>query len=108
MGKHLYEYLGQPGPLTHREHMTWLAWEQLQWNRPSRSDYYQMQTAFEICRSNAAKPKKIQFEWFVMKFKDPTGVERQLKATQGTIAASKAAWINRMTKPVQRVKSEGE
>lgn len=36
--------------MTHREFLTWQRWLEREWNRPSRSDYYQMQTAFEAWR----------------------------------------------------------
>lgn len=38
------------GPLTHRQYEAWQAWRELQWDRPDRHDFYQMQTACEVRR----------------------------------------------------------
>lgn len=105
MGRFLYEYLGLPGPLTHREHRTWLAWLRLDMNCPSRSDYYLMQIDFDLRRANVENPKKVLFEDSQLKFNQP--VERPKQLTREEAAAlSKAQWLGRMTVPVKEVKAE--
>lgn len=46
--KHLHELLGFPAPMTFRQYLAWTAWLDREWNSPSRSDHYAMQTAFLI------------------------------------------------------------
>lgn len=57
---------------THREHLGWLAWLDLQWNRPDRADHYQMQTACEVRRVLAKDPNSIQPKQFNIPFKTAT------------------------------------
>lgn len=34
--------MGWEGPLTHKQHLVWQAWRNLQWNIPDRHDHYSM------------------------------------------------------------------
>lgn len=36
--------------MTHRQWLVWLAWEELDWNTPSRADYYAMATTRAVRR----------------------------------------------------------
>ena len=42
--------IGWSPPLTHRQYAAWQAWRELQWDRPTRDNFYQMQTACEVRR----------------------------------------------------------
>lgn len=48
--KHIHEVLGWSGPMTYRQYLAWQAWIDMEWDRPSRSDWYAMQTAAEVQR----------------------------------------------------------
>jgi hypothetical protein len=39
----LHEVMGWPGPMTHRQALTWEAWLDEEMDRPSRADFYVMQ-----------------------------------------------------------------
>ncbi len=56
------------GRWTHREYRTRLAWLDKQWNQPSRSDQYAMQTAMEVRRVLSKKPNAIELDHFKLKF----------------------------------------
>lgn len=43
--------------MTHRQYVTWVAWLELQWNEPSRSDYYTLRVA-ETMAGKEMKPLK--------------------------------------------------
>lgn len=49
---------------THRQFLTWMVWLKLQWNKPSRSDYYLMQLEATVrgLFQSGAKVRPIQFE----------------------------------------------
>lgn len=42
--------MGWPGPMTHRQFLSWQIWLRLQWERPSRADWYSIQVAGEVRR----------------------------------------------------------
>ena len=65
---HLHEYLGWPGPLTHRQFLAWRAFRESAWDRPSRSDQYLMQIAFHVARSNARYPRRMKLDDFRLRF----------------------------------------
>lgn len=50
--------MGWDKPATHRQVLAWDAWLNLQWDRPSRSDWYAMQIAAEVryVFSQASRP----------------------------------------------------
>lgn len=84
--------MGWPGPMTHRQFDAWRAWLALQWDRPSRADWYAMQTACEVRRVLSSKPNSVRVEQFALQFKDQS--ERHQPADPAQAAQwSKAAWL---------------
>jgi hypothetical protein len=54
----LHELMGWEGPMTHRQFLTWRAWQAEEWNKPSRADYYARQAAGESRRSVMKDPRQ--------------------------------------------------
>lgn len=88
---------------THREYLMWMAWRQLEWNRPSRTDHYLMQIALEVRRVLAKRPAMYKLMQFIIDFTfpnltkteeaEPSGFKTpQLTTDPVKIAAAKAAW----------------
>ena len=50
--RQVHELMGWTGPLTHRQYLGWQAWLEIEWDRPSRSDWYAMQVAAETRRGS--------------------------------------------------------
>lgn len=55
--------------MTHRQFVAWQAWEQGEWNRPDRHDYYVMQTAAEVRRGNSKNPRSVQTDHMRIPFR---------------------------------------
>jgi hypothetical protein len=68
---HLHQLLGWRGPMTHRQFVTWRAWLEMQWNRPTKDDWYSMQIACEVSRITAKNKKKPRPKHFQLEFSDP-------------------------------------
>lgn len=93
--------------LTHREARTWLKWLDLQWDHPSRSDYYTMQNTLYISSvagmfsKNAPKTtmKDLQLNFFDRE-EDTQLTEEKLKQQA---AKNKAAALS-MFKNIEIVK----
>jgi len=58
--------------MTWRQFTTWTAWTELEWNRPSRSDYYTMQVGATIEAVNSKKRSRIDLNKRKIKFKSGT------------------------------------
>lgn len=54
--------------MTHRQFLAWEAWRELEWNRPSRSDFYIMQNTAEARRGWVKEPGKVETKEFRLKF----------------------------------------
>ena len=42
--------MGWSGPMTHRQYAAWIEWLELEWNQPSRDNYYALRIVAEIKR----------------------------------------------------------
>lgn len=60
--------MGWEGPVTHRQLLVWEEYFRMDMDRPSRSDFYQMRSAFEAFYSQRKYPDKIDLEPFRLKF----------------------------------------
>ena len=58
---------------SHRQHLAWLAWLEMQWNLPDRHDNYLMRIAYEIRCGNVKDPKKVKMSDFYMPFNKKAG-----------------------------------
>ncbi len=72
---------------THREYLAWINWLDEQWNHPSRSDNYQMQTAQVVRQVLHKKPADVKLSHFHIKFtkeksQTPEDKERILKQSK--------------------------
>jgi len=83
--------MGWPGPMTHRQFLTWMRWLEEEDNHPSRTDNYLMQIAAEVCRVLHRKPETVKLSDFVMKFKrvKPMKTEEEKKKA---LKESKRRW----------------
>ena len=54
--------------MTNREFLTWESWLLLEWNSPSRSDFYQMQTTLAVKRVLAKHPERILLKDEILPF----------------------------------------
>ena len=77
---------------TNREYLTWQEWLDEQWNSPTLSDMYAMQTAAEVRRSQSSKPRQVKLEHFRLKFRPRKPTKPTMTKEQAT-AASKARWF---------------
>lgn len=79
----------------------WLTWLDLQWDRPTREDVYQMQVACEVRRGYVKNPRRVNLKDFFLDF----GVERKKpKLTKEQAArVSKARWVGMMGMAVKVV-----
>lgn len=98
----IHEVFNWPGPMTHRQFLTWVAFEREEWNRPTLAEHYQMQTACEVRRVLSKKPREVKIDHFRMTFKDakrkkPVEVS---EADKQRTALSKGRWLGFMTMPV--------
>jgi hypothetical protein len=85
--------MGWPGPMTARQYEAWEAWLELQWEIPSKLDYYLAQIACEASRATAKKPSSPKLNKYLIKFrvkkrKSGTGLTKEQ-----TLAIAKARWI---------------
>jgi hypothetical protein len=88
-GKTLGEYLGWPGPVTHRQHAAMLAWEAEEWNQPSRTDYYLMSLTAEVRRLFAQHPGRIQPDDCKLRFS--VGTQARSESAERTPTAAEAS-----------------
>ena len=78
--------------MTHREFLTLQAWLDKQWNRPSRSDYYEMQTACQVARVLAKNPGNIKIEHFKLPFGEEGTREQKAEENKKVAESAKAGW----------------
>jgi len=105
-----------PGPLTHRQYMSWQRWQARQYNRPGRTDHYLMQVAGMIYALPwlvwGKKPPDPPEDAFVVPFKlkdglapTPPGEKDERKAGPSlkdqVTKIAQQQWLGRMTMPVQ-------
>ncbi len=87
--------------MTHRQFLAWQAWLELEWDRPSRGDCYQMQVAAEVRRVLAKNPNRIKTNEFKLKFDRATPVKKVTRAEAAKAAKERS--VSRMTAGVTRV-----
>lgn len=83
--------MGWPGPMTCHQMRAWQAWLALEWNRPSRSDFYVMTVAAEVRRGHVKKPKSVKLQHFELEFKRKSGRANK-PAPDQQMELSKARW----------------
>lgn len=77
---------------THREYRTWKAHYQLELSRPSRSDYYEMQTTLEIASILSKKRYKLGdfiIEWISSDEAKRRHIERSYRAWEMALSQVK-------------------
>ena len=84
--------LDWPGPMTHRQFKVWCAWEDLEWNKPNRSDHYTMQVAYQLAVVNSKNPSAIRFDKFKIKFSSSKNEESDMSLEKAA-ALAKMRWI---------------
>ena len=85
------------GPVTHRQYLAWQAWLDEEWNRPDRSDYYQMQTAADVRFKGRDVPTDFKLENMRIDFVDPREKERKQESDDVAYLAhlAKLRWAGR-------------
>lgn len=78
--------------MTHRQFMAWQEWLEGEWNRPSRTDHYLMQIAFDVRRANVKHPERVKFDHMRLEFGEP----KPPAVTTQSIALSKQSWLQRV------------
>jgi hypothetical protein len=79
--------MGWPGPMTHRQFEAWQSWLDEDMNRPSKDNYYQMQTTDavqHVIKSGGGDLNKLKIS-----FKTP-GKKKTKKQREAEIAMSKS------------------
>ena len=89
--------------MTHREFLTWQAWLDRQWNRPSRSDYYEMQTACQVARVLAKTPGNIKIEQFKLPFGEDGTREQKREEDKKVAEQAKASWAGVLSMKLGKV-----
>lgn len=74
---------------TERQLDIWNAWFDIQWSRPSRTDWYIMQNGFETRRAHAKRPKLVKLKHMILKF----GGGKATIDPKIALAYSKARWF---------------
>jgi len=74
---------------TATEYVEWCHFLELEWNNPSRSDFYAAQTAAEVRKLFAKNPRNIKTEDLLLTF--DTGAHK--KSKQVSTEQSKAFWF---------------
>lgn len=98
--KQLHEVMGWPGPMTARQALVWRFWLRAEQDRPSRADWYAVQTAGEVRRlflQRIGADAKVDLNSMVLRFgdgrdrddADPEGDE-ELLANQIAVSKSMA------------------
>lgn len=84
-------------------------WERDQWNEPSRSDHYLMQTACEAARPHTKNPNSLRFDKFKIPFKFVNKVSSNSRhATHHTsLARMSAGRVGSKTLTVRKVDRDG-
>ena len=89
--------------MTHREFLTWQAWIDQQWNRPSRSDYYEMQTACQVARVLAKSPGNIKIEHFKLPFGEDGTRQQKAEEDKKIAEQAKASWAGVLSMKLGKV-----
>jgi hypothetical protein len=76
---------------TEKELKVWLAWLDMQWDQPDRTDCYLMQVACEVRRVLARNPRAIHVKDFKLKF--PRRARVSVMSKEHAAARSKARWF---------------
>jgi hypothetical protein len=92
----LASHLGLPLTATMRsttstQFLLWKAYLDAQWERPSRSDWYQMQTAMEVKRVLSKQPGRVKLRHFKLGFDNKRGRAKLDPETQ--VQQSKNYWL---------------
>ncbi len=78
----------------HRVFLAWLKWLDMDLERPSRADWYAMQTAAEVRRGLVKQPNDVDVNKFIVKFDRRKRLAPQKKMTdEELMRRSKAAWL---------------
>lgn len=79
--------------MSYREYRTRLAWKRIEFETPSRSDYYLMQIAQEVRRVLHKNPAKVMLDHFLLKFKKNSASSKSDIDKSKMISESKARWF---------------
>lgn len=80
--------------MTHRQFLAWCNWMQDEWNRPDRSDHYQMQTALEVRRVLMDDKSSVQLNDMKVEFEHRKKItkEQQQNEDRKRVETSKSRW----------------
>lgn len=91
--------MGWRGPMTHRQFEAWHAWLELEQNRPSRADWYAMQTALEVrwvLASSRSGADLNDMKIPLVRSRKAEGEEDEATMVEQATALSKATWQGRL------------
>ena len=89
--------------MSYREFLTWVAWLDLQWDNPSRTDSYLMQIAYEVHQVLRAR-KNVKAKNFKLKFSKET---RKPLTRQESGRRSESAWLAAIGEYIVKEPSNG-
>lgn len=78
---------------TEREMRVTLAWLEMQWDKPSRTDWYLMQIAAEVRRGLVKKPSSVKTENMKIKFLLDRKRSAAPPTSQEQMMMSKQCWL---------------
>jgi hypothetical protein len=93
--------------VTPRLHHAYLAWIEMQWDRPSRTDYYVMQNTLEVVRSNqrVRNPNSVKMKHMLIPF-NPEPKQRRKKKERLRTELAKGALKHRINQSLAQTESE--
>ena len=102
--------MGWPGPMTHRQYLSWQAWLSEEWNYPSRSDNYLMAIRADIHRFGAKDQHKIHPKDFKLEFdlkQQKVLTEEEKEQHKKRVAdMSQKVWVHRVGGKVHKQTKE--
>lgn len=90
--KQLHEVMGWPAPMTEKQYRVWGAWLEGEQDRPSRADYYQMATRFELQLMNRRESVEFPRDQ-QLRFRTQAQRQESEMTVEEQIAADKAMWV---------------
>ncbi len=82
--------------LTHRLYLSWVEWLDMQWNIPTRDNYYMMRVAQRIIQAAVKEPDEIDIYDQRVEFGDGKKKESTEESKAEIVGWEKAVWLGRV------------
>lgn len=92
--------------ISHREFQAWNLYLAEAWNSPNKTEYYLMQIALEVRRSNSRRPNKHKLEHMKLSFDTGQPKPKKKVDRNKAVVQAKSVWAARFPGIIRRSKSE--